>query len=125
MSKKKKSNGSYSSRLPDEIRREGERLEKQKVDIIKKLGTRCKDMKLTIKILSSRNEKLEEDNKYLRKYNRTLKTIWDEYKNSDIRKLNNEIKLLNIENKNLKARLKYYETNEFSFFQKLKILFFS
>lgn len=82
-------------------------------------------MKFAIRKLINENEKLKRDNRQLKELSEYLKEEWRKIQYSSEKEMMNEIKLLTIENKNIKKRLSMLEGGrKLSFLDKLYLLFF-
>ena len=127
MSKKKRKYAKTKSGLSlvEEAKKEEDRLYKIQVRITQSLAIKCKDMKFAIRKLTNENEKIKRDNRQLKELTEYLKEEWRKIQYSSKKEMMNEIKLLTIENKNIKKRLSMLEGGrKLSFFDKLYLLFF-
>ena len=127
MSKKKRKYANTKSGLSlvEEAKKEEDRLYKIQVRITQSLALKCKDMKFAIRKLINENEKLKQDNRQLKELSEYLKEEWRKIQYSSEKEMMNEIKLLTIENKNIKKRLSMLEGGrKLSFLDKLYLLFF-
>lgn len=127
MSKKKRKYAKTKSGLSlvEEAKKEEDRLYKIQVRITQSLALKCKDMKFAIRKLINENEKLKRDNRQLKELSEYLKEEWRKIQYSSEKEMMNEIKLLTIENKNIKKRLSMLEGGrKLSFLDKLYLLFF-
>lgn len=127
MSKKKRKYAKTKSGLSlvEEAKKEEDKLYKIQVRITQSLALKCKDMKFAIRKLINENEKLKRDNRQLKELSEYLKEEWRKIQYSSEKEMMNEIKLLTIENKNIKKRLSMLEGGrKLSFLDKLYLLFF-